>query len=134
MQLLLQIGRFTHEHLSGQELAPSEEISIAINYFREHYQENINIEDYVKGRNLSMSSFFRKFKAYTGLTPLQYLLEIRLSNAQNLLKTTNYPINEIALLTGYDNALYFSRLFHRHTGMSPKEYRGSISCQELSHQ
>jgi AraC family transcriptional regulator of arabinose operon len=122
-QLLLQIGRFTCEQSSGRNIIPSEEIRIAINYFREHYQENINIEEYIKSQNLSISSFFRKFKSYTGLTPLQYLLEIRLSNAQNLLQTTNYSINEIALLTGYDNALYFSRLFHKHIGMSPKEYR-----------
>lgn len=57
------------------------------------------------------------------MTPLQYLLNIRLTNAKKLLETTDYSINEIALIVGYDNALYFSRLFHKHVGVSPREYR-----------
>ena len=104
----------------------STEIEQAAAYFHEHYRENINIEEYVESLCLSNSLFFRKFKLYTGMTPLQYLLDIRLSNAKKLLETTDYSINEIASIIGYDNALYFSRLFHKHIGMSPKEYRNSL--------
>lgn len=122
-QILIMLGRFQHKNTLSIENAVSEEIEQATAYFYEHYRENINIEEYVKSLCLSNSVFFRKFKLYTGMTPLQYLLDIRLSNAKKLLETTDYSINEIALIVGYENALYFSRLFHKHIGMSPKDYR-----------
>ena len=125
-QLLLSIARFVHETSLDKTNISSTEIIQATSYFHEHYRETINIEAYIEGRYLSVSSFFRKFKLYTGMTPLQYLLDIRLSNAKSLLETTDYSIGEIAALVGYDNALYFSRLFHKHVGMSPREYRNSL--------
>lgn len=57
------------------------------------------------------------------MTPLQYLLEIRLSYASKLLDSANLQISEISELVGYDNVLYFSRLFHHHIGERPLEYR-----------
>lgn len=46
-------------------------------------------------------------------TPMQFITSIRITNAQMLLETTNYAVNEIARIVGYDNPLYFSRLFHK---------------------
>ena len=126
MQLLLLIGRSARESAPDRENLLSEEIHLAAIYLHEHYREAINIESYIEGKSISTSSFFRKFKQYTGMTPLQYLLEIRLSNAKKLLETTDYSINEISFLIGYENALYFSRIFHKHVGLSPKEYRKSV--------
>ena len=126
-QLLLTMARYIHETMLDKLSISSTEIIQAVGYFHEHYRENINVEAYVESRYLSTSSFFRKFKLYTGMTPLQYLLDIRLSYAKSLLETTDYSIGEIAGLIGYDNALYFSRLFHKHVGMSPKEYRKRVN-------
>ena len=57
-------------------------------------------------------------KKYTGSTPMQFIVGIRISNAQMLLETTTYSINEISKIIGYDNQLYFSRLFHKLKGYS----------------
>ena len=54
---------------------------------------------------------------------MQYLLERRMANAQMLLETTSYNITEISALVGYDNPLYFSRVFKKQKGISPSEYR-----------
>lgn len=67
--------------------------------------------------------FIRNFKKYTGSTPMQFIVGIRINNAQMLLETTTYSINEISKIVGYDNQLYFSRLFHKLKGYSPREYR-----------
>ena len=65
----------------------------------------------------------RSFRKYTGNTPIQFLTSLRMTNAQVLLETTSYSINEIAGIVGYNNPLYFSRLFHKQKGCSPSEYR-----------
>ena len=54
-------------------------------------------------------------------------------NAQNLLENTEYNITEIAEAVGYDNPLYFSRLFHKHTGLSPSAYRKLRREQPTQH-
>ena len=95
----------------------------AVIFFSENYNQNINIDDYAASRGMSVSWFIRNFKKYTGSTPMQFIVGIRITNAQMLLETTTYSINEISKIVGYDNQLYFSRLFHKMKGYSPREYR-----------
>ena len=77
---------------------------------------------------MSISWFIRNFKEYTGSTPAQYLLSLRISNAQTLLESTSYNITEIANIVGYDNPLYFSRIFKKQIGMSPSEFRKQLKA------
>lgn len=99
------------------------EVELAMHYFRENYRSEINVEDYALTRGMSASNFYRVFKQISGSTPLQFILKLRLSNAQNLLENSNLTIAEIASAVGYENPLYFSRIFHKHIGVSPSEYR-----------
>ena len=72
---------------------------------------------------MSVSWFIRNFKKYTGMTPMQFIVSLRVNNAQILLEQTNYSIYEIAKIVGYDDQLYFSRLFRKQKGVSPSQYR-----------
>ena len=99
------------------------EMDTAVTYFNENYNRDINIEEYATSRGMSVSWFIRSFKKFTGSTPMQFIVALRVNNAQVLLETTNYSINEISKIVGYDNQLYFSRLFHKLKGFSPREYR-----------
>ena len=111
--LLITFHReLTREHILKNEYL-DQEMNTAVTYFSENYNQDINIEDYAASRGMSVSWFIRNFKKYTGSTPMQFIVGIRISNAQMLLETT----------TGYDNQLYFSRLFHKLKGYSPREYR-----------
>ena len=99
------------------------EIERAVHYFNENYNRQINIDGYAASRHISTCWFIRSFRQILKVTPMQYIMSLRLANAQSLLETTEYNITEIAEAVGYDNPLYFSRLFHRHMGVSPTEYR-----------
>jgi len=68
-------------------------------------------------------SFRRLFKQHTGLSPNQYLLEIRIRKAQSLLTNTALSVQRISEETGFESSFYFSRFFKQRTGLSPLNYR-----------
>lgn len=122
-QLFISIHRqITKEHKLKNEYLDSE-MEIAMQYFNDHYNTEINIEEYAASRGMSVSWFIRNFKLYTNTTPMQYIVFLRIANAQMLLETTNYNVTEIGNIVGYDNPLYFSRIFRKQKGISPSEYR-----------
>lgn len=123
LQLLIQIRRQLDRDHRKKDVYLEAEMEQAIQFFNDHYNTEISIEEYAASRGMSVSWFIRNFKQYTRSTPMQYLLERRITNAQMLLETTSYNITEIGNLVGYDNPLYFSRIFRKQKGMSPSEYR-----------
>ena len=66
------------------------------------------------------------------ISPAQYILSLRMVNAQSLLENTDYKIGEIAEIVGYDNQLYFSRVFRKEYGVSPAQYRKKMEKSSLS--
>ena len=60
---------------------------------------------------------------YAKQSPMQYITAVRLNNAVNLLENTDYNIAEVAAMTGYENPLYFSRIFRKVKSIFPSEYR-----------
>lgn len=98
-------------------------INKAIQFMHEYYSANISINDICKLIYLSPCHFKRVFKDYTGQTPYQYLMRIRLEKAKEILKENDDPIEEVAKMCGFVNSGHFSTVFKRNTGMSPSEYR-----------
>jgi len=79
-----------------------------------------------KTLNLEDAWFRRVFKQYTGLSPTQYQLEIKLQKSKEFLASTTMTIKEIALILNFDSANYFVTFFKMRTGVSPTAYRDSI--------
>lgn len=122
-ELLIRMHRRMHEeelHISG---FVRNEMDYAKEYFRAHYNEEISIEQYAASRNMSTSWFGKSFHEAAGMSPKQYILEMRIRNAQVLLETTDGTISEISRIVGYENPMYFSRLFRKAAGLSPAKYR-----------
>lgn len=128
--LLRQIFISLHRQLTKEPRIKNEylesEMELAKQYFIEHYNTEINIEDYASSRGMSISWFIRSFKEYAQITPMQYIVNLRIINAQILLETTKYPVTEISNIVGYENPLYFSRIFHKRKGVSPSNYRKQL--------
>ena len=121
--LLISIHRDLLKDRKTSDVYLDNEMDIATQYFNDNYNTDINIEEYAQSRGMSTCWFIRNFKKFTGTTPMQYIMSIRISNAQSLLETTQYSISEISRIVGYTNPLYFSRLFHKQKGFAPSKYR-----------
>lgn len=128
--LLRYLFILIHRQVSKPHILKNEylenEMDMAAQYFNDHYNTDINIQEYAASRGMSVSWFIRNFKAFTGSTPMQYIVSIRIANAQALLETTTYTVTEIGRTVGYENPLYFSRIFHKQKGFSPSEYRKQV--------
>jgi len=125
-QIFLLIQRSREERTPTVSTYIQEEMELARRHFNEHYNEEINIEDYALSRNMSVSWFIRNFKQVTMKSPMQYILGVRIGNAVSLLESTDYNVTEISAIVGYDNPLYFSRIFKKQKGLSPSDYRKKL--------
>lgn len=128
-QIFLIVGRCLREgRQTGNDAL--DEIQRATQYFHENYNSPVCIRDYAAQRHMSECWFIRSFRQVTKVTPMQYIVSLRITNARNLLDHTNYSVSRVAEAVGYDNALYFSRLFKKHVGLSPSEYRRRQKTEE----
>ncbi len=88
-----------------------------------HQFSNLSIEELAKLSNLSLSSFKREFKKEYNDSPANYMNNAKINKAKDLLLKTDLHINEIAYEVGFNDPLYFTRLFSKKVGKSPSEFR-----------
>ncbi|MBQ6846702.1 MAG: helix-turn-helix transcriptional regulator [Oscillospiraceae bacterium] len=98
----------------------------AIEYIAGHYSEDIEIIHLANLCNMSLTHFRRKFTAVTNMTPLKYLLTMRLRMACVLLRLTDKKVSDISFEVGYNTLSSFNRHFKENYKMSPKDYRVKI--------
>lgn len=90
---------------------------------RENIEEDLDWQKLVDDNNIGYSYFRKMFKKYTGISPHQYQLEMKLFRAKELLLTTDKSIKEISYEMGFQSIYYFSRLFKKKVGINPSELR-----------
>ena len=95
----------------------------AQDWLNQHYMEAFRFEELAERLGMSPRNFARRFKQATGEAPLNYLHKLRIDHAKALLERDQRTIQEIARAVGYEDLIFFRRLFKRHTGMSPQAYR-----------
>jgi transcriptional regulator GlxA family with amidase domain len=83
----------------------------------------VSVGDMARQAQLEERTFLRRFKAATGLTPTQYVQQLRMGKARELLQFTRRTVEQVAWSVGYEDATAFRRLFHRIVGLAPGSYR-----------
>jgi len=92
-------------------------------YMSLHFRTSIDLKQLAARHNITYSRFRTLFKKITGLSPKQYILQLRMETALELLENTDMPVKEIALSLGYDSQNYFSSAFHKRFGHYPSDAR-----------
>lgn len=94
-----------------------------LSYIHAHFDRDFHLETVAANCHCSVSYACRVFKCKTGTTILQYLKGLRMHEARRLLKQTTLPVGEIAHMTGYNDANYFTNVFKKEMGVSPTGFR-----------
>ncbi|MCD8123921.1 MAG: AraC family transcriptional regulator, partial [Lachnospiraceae bacterium] len=94
-----------------------------LDWISEHFAENISLSSLSREFAMSTSHLSRSFFAAFQISPINYLIEYRLTRASDLLIHTDLPIHTVAARVGYGNTYYFSNLFAKRTGCTPQEFR-----------
>lgn len=95
----------------------------AMDFIRAHYMQPIGVNDVADAVGVSRSWLYRCFMEYAAQSPAMYLRDLRLQRAKSLLQRTSMSVQEIARAVGYEDPLYFSRVFSAYEGCSPTTYR-----------
>lgn len=98
-------------------------VALAIKYIKENIEKPLQLADIASHLGYSPSYFSSIFTQATGMAPISYMIQLKISRACSLLDFTNLRVNQICHLVGINDPYYFSRIFNKTMGMSPRKYR-----------
>jgi len=116
-EILSLTARYTSEDL--KENMPYR----ALEYIHGHFREELDIDELAVMEHMSQTMFRMVFKRHTGVSPNEYVISQRISEACRLLSQTEQSVRVIAAEVGYSDPYYFSRLFKKKVGITPLKYR-----------
>lgn len=132
MQLMSTV--FEHNLRLGQELSPTQSVEHTVHYIDNNYSEPITVKQLSQLANVPAWRYTPIFQELTGKKPLDYVTDIRMKKAQELLQQSDDPLREIAFQVGFTDEYYFNRRFRQMTGMTPKQYarqmRGKVKVKD----
>lgn len=101
----------------------------------DYLEENISnadlrVDDMAAAVNLGRTVFFNKLKSIVGMSPTDFVRDLRVRRAQEMMRSSRLTIAEISIAVGFNDQRYFSRVFKKHTGMTPSEYRDKMKNEE----
>ncbi|MDO5702302.1 MAG: AraC family transcriptional regulator [Lachnospiraceae bacterium] len=108
----------------------SQQVKRAAAYIDSHYSYPISVEEIASYTGVSRSTLFRQFRRVLGVSPKEYLDSYRIKRASYLLRHTDLTVGSVSVSVGYDNGLYFSKVFKKATGMTPSQYRSMSGVRQ----
>ena len=121
---LLYLNQDRNQYANQAEMTPMEKKIYSItSYIHAHYSEDLSLEFLAQKFYISSYYLSHQFKAITGFTLTEYIQMTRVRNMQSILINTRIPVTEAALICGFTSFSQFNRVFQKHIGMSPSQYR-----------
>lgn len=114
-------GQLETDHLLSSKR--DDRIKTMMRYLESNMDMDVSLKDLAAFAKLSPRACQREFQTYLGMTPLQYLTQMRLSKATDLLRSGNLSITEVGFQCGFQDASYFAKQFRLRYGMSPRQYQ-----------
>lgn len=105
---------------TGRDVLPS------MTYIADHCEKELTLKALAKQAHMSERTYIRLFHQQVGLSPINYVIQQRMKKACQLLMRSTLSVTEIARQTGYADPYYFSRVFHKEVGQSPRHYRSTL--------
>lgn len=103
-----------------------------IRMLERNWQNPPDIKELAEMVHVSQATFYRLFREATHCRPVQYVNRLRIKHACRLLRNTDSAISEIAFETGFSDSNYFTHIFHRETGMSPRDFREKEESRDVT--
>jgi transcriptional regulator GlxA family with amidase domain len=111
---------------------PDEDVARAQSWIQQNVQKNMQVRDVAASLDMSLRTFNRRFKNATNLTPIQYIQNVKMRHAGELLHSSNLAVSEIAYRSGYQDLAHFSDLFKKYFGTTPAQYRITVRAKLFS--
>ena len=118
-----QAARCAHGSTVQADVPMADEIAAVQHYIAREYPEDLTVEALAKRSSMSVSYFRRMFTLHVGMCPQQYILHVRLSMAEHLLRTTKQSILNVAHEVGFRSLSSFNRQFRKNYGCTPRDVR-----------
>lgn len=118
-QILLSLA----SHAENEARPATKALDISIRYIHAHIRSPLSVKALSQMEFLSVSRYRQLFHEATGMSPTEYITALRIHRACDLITQGVLTIDRIAELSGYPDRLYFQRIFKKHTGLTPAEYR-----------
>ncbi len=107
-----------------QEVEKEDQLDQSISFMKANVHKRLCVDEIAEAFRYSPSHYSVLFKQKTGLSPIEYFIRIKIQRASELLTNSNLIVKEIAGEVGYDDPFYFTRIFKKVTGKTPREYKG----------
>ena len=130
-QILLSVARLNQDAQGRESIMGDIHIRKAVEFLHQHYDQDIKINQLAAVLHIHEGYFYRIFRKHMGVTPNEYLTQLRMEKAKMLLAHTDIPIIEISGYVGINSRQYFAFLFKKHTNTTPSEYRNLARKSEI---
>jgi transcriptional regulator GlxA family with amidase domain len=110
----------------GSTVHADEAIVTVQDWLQTNWHQDVDIVQMAERAGMPVRTFTRRFRTALGMTPNQYLQDLRTEQARDMLKTTDLSISDVAERVGYHDTAYFARLFKSRVGLTPTEYKRMV--------
>lgn len=126
--IIIQFHSIENKKVKSEDIITTLRIKKILTFLEENYHHPFSLSDWAENISLSKEQFCRIFKKHFNTTPIEYLINYRVSKAVDLLIHSNLSITDIAFETGFESSNYFTIVFKNKMNSTPREYRNNKNC------